>query len=117
MAVIKYLRQENDTLQEQLRVHKEESEISKDSAEKTIRVANEDRDGAIAEMEAKFQQVDEAREAELRRLREELHALKSFKERKDIIEAELERVHQELFDTQASRPRSAVSEHAPRVHG
>ena len=102
MAVIKYLRQENDTLQEQLRVHKEESEIAKESAEKTILGANEDRDGAIAEMEAKFQQADETREAELRRLREELHALKAFKERKDIIEADLERVQQELFDTQAS---------------
>jgi hypothetical protein len=100
MAVIKYLRQENDTLQEQLRVHKEESEIAKTTAEKTIHVANEERDGAIAEMESKFQQADETREAELRRLREELHSLKAFKDRKEIVEAELERVQKELFETQ-----------------
>ncbi len=39
---------------------------------------------AIAEMEAKFQSNDEVRETEVRKLREELFALKTFKERCDL---------------------------------
>ena len=36
---------------------------------------------AIAEMEAKFKSNDEVRETEVRKLREELFALKTFKDR------------------------------------
>ena len=60
IEVVKYLQDENETLKEQLRKRMDESEISKETADKAIRLANEERDSAIAEMEAKFQQVGAA---------------------------------------------------------
>lgn len=102
MEVIKYLRAENDSLQEKLRIYSEESATAKSDAEATVRTANEERDRAIAEMEAKFKVNEDNREGEVRKLREELFALKAFKDRKEVLEAELERVHQELTDAQAA---------------
>lgn len=102
MEVIKYLRAENDSLQEKLRIYSEESATAKADAETTVRTANEERDRAIAEMEAKFKVNEDTREGEVRKLREELFALKAFKDRKEVLEAELERVHQELTDAQAA---------------
>jgi hypothetical protein len=102
MEVIKYLRSENDSLQDKLRMFAEESATAKSDAEATVRTANEERDRAIAEMEAKFKHNEEAREGDVRKLREELFALKAFKDRKEVLENELDRVHQELSDAQAA---------------
>jgi DNA repair exonuclease SbcCD ATPase subunit len=102
MEVIKYLRAENDSLQEKLRIYSEESATAKSDAETTVRTANEERDRAIAEMEAKFKHNEEQRETDVRKLREELFALKAFKDREEVLETELKRVHQELSDAQAA---------------
>jgi len=102
MEVIKYLRKENEELQERLRKYKEEADSAREIAEKTMRTANEERDRAISEMETKFKNNDEVREAEVRKLREDLFSLKTFKDRKEVLEAELESVHQELFDAQTA---------------
>jgi myosin heavy subunit len=102
MEVIKYLRAENDSLQERLRIYSEESATAKSEAETTVRTANEERDRAIAEMEAEFKRNEGNRELEVDKLRKELFALKAFKDRKEVLEGELERVHQELHDVQAA---------------
>ena len=102
MEVIKYLRAENDSLQAKLRIYSEESATAKADAETTVRDANEARDRAIAEMEAQYEHKEETRKGEERKLREELFALKAFKDRKEVLENELERVHQELYDAQAA---------------
>jgi len=102
MEVIRYLRAENDSLQERLRIYSEESATAKSEAETTVRTANEERDRAIAEMEAEFQRNEGNRELEVDKLRKELFALKAFKDRKEVLEGELERVHQELHDVQAA---------------
>jgi hypothetical protein len=102
MEVIKYLRKENEELQEKLRKYKEEADEAREVAERTMRTAGEERDRAISEIETKFKTNDEVREAEVRKLREDLFSLKTFKDRKEVLEAELESVHQELFDAQTA---------------
>jgi hypothetical protein len=102
MEVIKYLRKENEELQEKLRKYKEEADEAREVAERTMRTAGEERDRAISEIETKFRTNDEVREAEVRKLREDLFSLKTFKDRKEVLEAELESVHQELFDAQTA---------------
>ena len=78
MEVIKHLRKENDRLQDELRVYQEEKEAAIKTAEDTIRQASEDRDRAIAEMEARTQQKEDARQAEVRKLQEDLYHLKAL---------------------------------------
>jgi hypothetical protein len=102
MEVIKYLRAENDSLQERLRIYSEESAKAKSEAETTARAAYIERDRAIAESDAEFQRKDAQRDAEVEKLTKELFALKAFKDRKEVLEGELERVHQELHDAQAA---------------
>ena len=102
MKVIKYLREKNDELNDKLQIYSEESATAKSGAENTVRTANEERDRAIAEMEAKFKSNEEARESDVRKLREELFALKAFKDRKEVLEQELTKVHQDLSDAQAA---------------
>lgn len=101
-GVVPSCRKENEELQERLRKYKEEADEARDIAERTMRTANEERDRAIAEIETKFKTNDEVREAEVRKLREDLFSLKTFKDRKEVLEGELESVHQELFDAQTA---------------
>lgn len=91
MEVIRHLRKENDRLQEELRAYQEEKESAIKTAEDTIRQASEDRDRAIAEMEASSKQKDDTREAELRKLQQELADLRAFAKDKEVCSCRLPR--------------------------
>eukprot|EP00290_Baffinella_frigidus_P027395 CAMPEP_0180228874 /NCGR_PEP_ID=MMETSP0987-20121128/25057_1 /TAXON_ID=697907 /ORGANISM="non described non described, Strain CCMP2293" /LENGTH=386 /DNA_ID=CAMNT_0022193219 /DNA_START=46 /DNA_END=1203 /DNA_ORIENTATION=+ len=102
MVVNKKLTEENETLREQLERFAQDAQQAKQDAQDTVKVSSEERDLAIAEMEAKVKKNEEGREAEVRKLREELSALKSFKDRKEVVESELERLQQELVDARTA---------------
>ena len=102
MVVNKRLTEENESLKEKLEAFEKEAEEAKLEAQQTARLAQEERDLAIAEMEAKVKKNEEGREEEMYQLREELAALKAFKDRKEVVEAELERLQQELADARTA---------------
>jgi len=109
MDVIKYLRSENDSLQEKLRIYAEDSEKAKEMTEKIVMKANEDRDFAIAEMETRFKHKEEGRESEMRKLQEELASLKSFKEQRDQYESTIARLREELAQEQEAHRQAMIS--------
>eukprot|EP00960_Hanusia_phi_P076686 768597-Hanusia_phi.AAC.1 len=121
MDVIKYLRSENDSLQEKLRIYAEDSEKAKEMTEKIVsrcrpRVKDPDppavghesqrgsrlchcRDGDTIQAQGRRQRERGIR-WQMRKLQEELASLKSFKEQRDQYESTIARLREELAQEQ-----------------